>query len=347
MRSVLSSLVTLVVLAACSGSDDADDSKPTDAAVSKDSGTKKDAAADASSGKDAGSSDAAIDDATATSDASTEDGAAEDASIVDAAVDSGGPVGSAGCGKSATSGATKKTIHVGTLDRTYILSIPTGYNPDKPLPLLFAWHGRTGSASGFRSNGTSYGGGVEKAAAGKAIFVYPDGLPVTSDPSDTGWIDTDPNSRDFQLFDALLAKISNDLCVDPKRVFSYGHSFGAFMSEGLGCHRGDVLRGIGPVAGGPPYKSSTCTGGPLAVWIENSTDDPIVDFTTRGIPARDYWIKTNGCDATKTSPVEPSPCVAYQGCAAGAPLHWCAPTTAGHAFPSFAYAGIWNFFASL
>jgi polyhydroxybutyrate depolymerase len=277
-----------------------------------------------------------------TSDAGSDASSSDASASPDSNDEASTPIGSPGCGKLVTPGATDETIDVDSVERKYILSVPSSYDPNTPLPLLFAWHGREGSAKQFRGNGTTYGGGVEKAAAGKAIFVYPQGLPVTSEPTDTGWIDTDPDSRDFHLFDALLEKLEAELCIDDERVFSYGHSFGAYMSEALGCHRADVLRGIGAVAGGPPYKSSTCPGTPLAAWLENSTDDKIVDFDTRGIPARDYWIETNGCDANQTQPVEPSPCVAYQGCAK--PLHWCAPTDKGHGFPTFAYAGIWNFF---
>ncbi len=256
--------------------------------------------------------------------------------------------GSAGCGKAAAAGVSIGMIKVGTLDRTYVLSIPTGYLSGKALPLAFAWHGRTGSGAGFRAGGRSYGGGIEAASRGGAIFVYPDGLTVTpSMPGDTGWHDTNPNGRDFAFFDALLAKLSGDLCVDSNRIFSYGHSFGAFMSQALACHRANVIRAIGAVAGGPPYAAASCPGTPVAAWVDNAMNDGTVDFTTRGIPARDYWIKTNKCDRTKTTPVDPAPCVAYEGCLAGAPLHWCAPATGDHEFPRFSYDGIWNFFAAL
>jgi hypothetical protein len=43
------------------------------------------------------------------------------------------------------------------------------------------------------------------------------------------------------------------------------------------------------------------------------------------------------------TPVDPSPCVAYQGCAAGNPVHWC-PHTGAHTIPSFAAMAVSNFF---
>ncbi|CAN5672917.1 hypothetical protein BH09MYX1_BH09MYX1_27670 [soil metagenome] len=72
--------------------------------------------------------------------------------------DSGKKLGSIGRGKAATSGAVSSTIKVGTLDRTYILSIPVGYDQETPLPLVFAWHGQTGTAAHFRAGDTPCGG---------------------------------------------------------------------------------------------------------------------------------------------------------------------------------------------
>ncbi len=58
--------------------------------------------------------------------------------------------------------------------------------------------------------------------------------------------------------------------------------------------------------------------------------------------ARDYLIRTNHCTTT-TQPIDPSPCVAYQGCDAGYPVIWC-EHTGGHTVPSFAPAAVATFF---
>lgn len=242
-----------------------------------------------------------------------------------------------GCGKAAKAGVTSESITVGTLKRTYVLSIPTGYDPAKPIPLATGWHGRTGNGAGFRSYS-----GVEIAAAGKAIFVYPDGLPVTATPTDTGW-DLSAKGRDVALFDALVTDISAKLCVDQKKIFAFGFSFGGYMSNALGCARTKALRAIAPVAGGP---STSGCGGAVAAWLEHATDDPVVNIT-EGTKSRDFWIKQSGCDATKSSKVPPDPCIAYASCSATAPVVWCERPIGGHTWPSFGGTGVWNFFASL
>ena len=61
-----------------------------------------------------------------------------------------------------------------------------------------------------------------------------------------------------------------------------------------------------------------------------------------GQEALDVFRERNQCQE-QTTPVTPSPCVAYQGCAAGAPVHYC-EFPGGHSVPSFASEAVWNFF---
>src|SRR6478752_3879739 len=48
---------------------------------------------------------------------------------------------SSGCGMPAAAGVTTGHVTVGGTDREYLLSIPDGYDPGKPAPLLFDFHG--------------------------------------------------------------------------------------------------------------------------------------------------------------------------------------------------------------
>lgn len=315
-----------------------------------------------------GPGDAAPDDAGLDARA-TIDGAATDAPtdarpVVDAPADAppdappdaptdAGPLGSTGCGMPGDTMVARQTIRIGSTDRTYVLSVPEGYDARRPYPLVFAWHGRMAtSAQGngltFRGgmgapNGTT--GGVELAADGAAIFVYPDGRPVTG-PTGWGFDDREIDGPDYQLFDAILDEITSTYCVDEERVFSYGHSNGAYMSETFACRRPGVLRGIAPVAGGPPWQASSCpAGNETAVWLHNTRDDGVVDFDPLGLGARNYWHRRLACDEA-SEPVEPSPCIAYDGCAR--PFHWCVRESGGHGWPGAATGpAIWAFFTSL
>jgi hypothetical protein len=103
-----------------------------------------------------------------------------------------------------------------------------------------------------------------------------------------------------------------------------------------------VLRGIAPVAGGPPFGGRPSCETPVAAWITHGSNDGTVDFET-GEAGRDLWLEVNGC-SDGSVPVSPDPCVAYDGCKQ--PLHWCVHEQ-DHNWPMFAGAAIWSFFASL
>jgi polyhydroxybutyrate depolymerase len=246
---------------------------------------------------------------------------------------------SSGCGMAApATGVQSKDITVGTEARTYKLFIPTGYSASTPMPLLFAWHGLGGSGTLARQYFR-----IEQAAANKAVIVYPDALPLANQGNQTGW-NLSATGNDFAFFDAMLKEVSASLCIDTNRVFSAGHSFGAMMTNALGCYRGDVLRAIAPVAGMPPGRGNTTCTGEVAAWIAHGDNDPTVDFTTGGIASRDFWLTKNGCTMTSAA-TTPAPCVAYEGCRDGLPVHWCVHQDQ-HNWPSFAGAGLWAFFAS-
>lgn len=251
------------------------------------------------------------------------------------------PEGTAGCGTAYEGEAVfEGSIDVDGQTRTFILSVPAGYDPAVPMPLVFAWHGLGGNAQLARLYFD-----VEQESAGQAIFVYPDGLPQANSGGATGW-DLADDSADMRLFDALLEQTSSTLCLDPARIFSTGHSFGGYMSNALGCFRADVLRAIAPVAGGPPF--GACQSGRVAAWMTHGTMDGVVPFA-QGQAALEGVLARNGCGSDPMS-VPPDPCVGYDGCDPDYPVTWCAHDLAdqdGHLWPPFAAAAIWGFFAGL
>ncbi|MCY1007192.1 hypothetical protein OV079_16840 [Nannocystis pusilla] len=236
-------------------------------------------------------------------------------------------------------GVMAQKIEAAGIERDYDLVIPADYDPDHAYPLVFAWHGRGGNGELARLYFK-----VEEAAAGQAIFIYPDGLPLADMDNQTGW-DLDPANEDVALFDAILADVGARLCIDAGRVFSTGHSFGGYMSNTLGCARGGIVRAIAPVAGGGPF--SACTG-QVAAWLAHGTGDTTVPLS-QGEGARDHWLSANSCGDT-TAAVDPAPCVAYDDCESGFPVHWCQhdePDLGGHGWPAWAGPAIWSFFAAL
>jgi polyhydroxybutyrate depolymerase len=227
-------------------------------------------------------------------------------------------------------GVSRKTIQVDGKMRTYVLSVPAAFRA--PGVLVFAWHGLGGSGMLARAYF-----GVEQAAQGGAIFVYPDALPQPAFMNRTGW-NLAAESEDVHVFDALLAELA--ACADPKRVFSVGHSFGGYMTNHLGCTRGAKLRAIAPVSGGLPPMSA-CATKDLPAWIAHGMNDNVVPFSA-GEAAHAQWVSADGCSAA-THPVAPMPCVAHDGCRAE--VHFCVHQQL-HNWPAFGGQGVWGFFSS-
>jgi len=176
---------------------------------------------------------------------------------------SGGVVMSKGCGvmdgkmKLTTGGmsvakgpatSTRLSIMSGNSNREYIIDIPANYDPTHPYRLIFSWHQAYGSDTGnaigqypafdgpnFDAEHYAYFGLRREAEAANqsAIFVAPGGI------GNLPWDYT----RDVVLFDALLAAVTTNLCIDESRVFTTGFSFGAMMSYALSITRQTKLRG--------------------------------------------------------------------------------------------------------
>jgi polyhydroxybutyrate depolymerase len=85
--------------------------------------------------------------------------------------------------------------------------------------------------------------------------VYPQGLntpgPLT-DPEGkkSGWQHSkgDQGDRDLKFFDAMLATAKSEFGIDPKRVYSTGHSNGGGFTYLLWATRGDAFAAMAPSA---------------------------------------------------------------------------------------------------
>jgi polyhydroxybutyrate depolymerase len=252
--------------------------------------------------------------------------------------------GSPGCGKApAKIGASAHRVTVLGRERAYTVVVPEGYAPQTPYPLVFVLHGGGSSAAGARTQTD-----LEKASAGRAVFVYPDGI-------GGNWNLDAPagTSGDVALFDAILLTTHNTLCLDARRVFLTGFSNGAYMANQLACKRGERIRGIVTHAGGGPYEASggsydatghlTCPGKAVASLVVHGNVDGTVP-PAEGQKTIDHWSYANRCNGGTTSAWTP-PCVALQGCFQ--PVGVCRIPGLGHGLWSQAGKVTWAFFDAL
>lgn len=216
--------------------------------------------------------------------------------------------------------------------------MPDDYDPSLPHKLIFAFHARGGNASQVAGGNNDDYYGLFNRSGSSTVFVSPEGL-------DAGWRNTD--GRDIAFVRAMLADFNSKLCIDQQRIFSVGFSFGGMMSDAIGCAMADVFRAIAPMAGGVPNDEHPYSGcdqeneHPIAVWMAHGDNDTTVPLSD-GMDALNIFLARAQCQPD-TAAVEPSPCVAYQGCLADYPIQLC-KFSGGHQVPSFASEAIWNFF---
>jgi poly(3-hydroxybutyrate) depolymerase len=150
-----------------------------------------------------------------------------------------------------SSGCGKRALHTGLFNlhttdghhvtRTFLVQLPPTYNASRAYPLIFVFHGAGGNSS------QSYSWGLQNVneasevneSSDNGIFVFPDG--INFQHYGVGWDDT-KSGYDMPFFDNMLKSLEADFCVNGKRVFVAGFSWGGDFVTALACARGSVIR---------------------------------------------------------------------------------------------------------
>ncbi len=262
------------------------------------------------------------------------------------------PVRSAGCGMAPTqalsSWVEQPKLAVNGKDRQWWVWLPMNYDPTRAYPIVFTFHG-CGGPTGFEP--------MEKVTGQDAIVVRGSG-------GDTGgcWQYSGVGD-DVKFFDAMLADVENKRCADTSRVFLTGYSSGSWFANTLDCVRGDKIRGTGTVSGGVVDRG-TCTDPAKYKYgriFVHDIDDPtnyfedVLDAAGKVLHKGQgnkqevaKLIAQNHCMPNNPLPVDPAPCVSYQGCDAGYPVVLCRTSGKKHDMQtSYAPAAFWKLFSSL
>jgi poly(3-hydroxybutyrate) depolymerase len=245
----------------------------------------------------------------------------------------GSPNGSAGCGtptSEATGSWLAKTADVAGATRDYFVYLPPGYDPSRAYPVVYQFHGCSTNPDKESNNVP-----IETESGADAII-------VRGRAASDCW-DTSADGPDVAFFDAMVSATEAAYCADTGRRFVAGYSSGSFMTHLLSCIRGAEIRGVASIAGG--QGGSSCTGKVAALLIHDENDNTV--NISASIAARDRYLGENGC-ADTTMPFDPSPCQAYDGCAAGLPVVWCQTSGQDHSRQDgLAAPAFWSFLSKL
>lgn len=251
-------------------------------------------------------------------------------------------------GKSGATGNRNLSLKSGGLTRTSILHVPAKYDATKGAPLVINLHGFTSADWQqqilTRMDATSEARGY--------LVAYPSGVATSWNAGQccgTAWLDA---VDDVQFIQELIAKISDEYCIDPKRIYATGMSNGGFLSHRLGCELADTFAAIAPVAGVLGVAPNDCKPQrPLPVLHFHGTADPMVPYgggnpivnigmagtlDFRSVPDTiRTWRNLNGClgEAEIVYAKGDATCERWSDCEGGVSVTLCTIDKGGHTWP--------------
>jgi polyhydroxybutyrate depolymerase len=210
-------------------------------------------------------------------------------------------------GGSATTTTTTPPVIGG--DRPVTVHVPPTYKPGTPVPLVMMLHGYSASAQLEEE----YLGITAQADKNGFIYAMPNG---TTDPSGNQfWNATDACCNlygstvdDSTYLSTVITQIEAAYTIDPKQVYLFGHSNGAFMSYRMACDHADQVTAIVSLAGAMWSDPSKCKPAhPVSILEIHGTADMTISFTGDSINGVSYpgatttvsdWVTLDGCSAT-------------------------------------------------
>jgi polyhydroxybutyrate depolymerase len=133
-----------------------------------------------------------------------------------------------------------ETISVGSATREYRLIVPASVDLDSPAPLVIAFHGMLIDSKDVMPRYTKLGEAAEKH---KFLIAFPNAVGKS-------WgIDPKKVKDDLALFDALVAKLTSDYMVDPRRIYVLGMSNGSYFAHLVGKERSKTVAAVAAHSG--------------------------------------------------------------------------------------------------
>ncbi len=234
--------------------------------------------------------------------------------------------------------STAKLVYEGQ-QRTYRLYTPKAYRPDRPLPLVLAFHGY-----GSQGKDLANGSGFSVLAEQKGFLIaYPDGIERRWNPLDKQLTGVD----DVGFVSALIDQLSQTRSIDPRRIYAAGVSNGGFLVQRLACEPSSRIAAFATVVASLPSQlQSTChPPTPIPMLMINGTADRKVPWQGGNMPygsllsvpgTIDFWQRHDRCPASapvKRLPNERIEIDRYSNCAGGSEVELIALKGVGHLWP--------------
>mgnify|MGYP002870720044 FL=1 len=207
-----------------------------------------------------------------------------------------------------------QTIQYDGETRQYEVYVPEIYNGTVSVPLVFSFHGGSGTSAEQIGIGdlSSY------ADTANFIAVYPQALPDPNDGGSTNWIHKDPTTVDDVLFiDALIDALADTYQIDLNRIYACGYSLGGEFTLSLACRLNSRIAAIGAVARTmQTYTYNNCSPvHPTGVMTILGTADGISNYDgvffggeqyyVSAAEMHSFWASQNNCNANAVTTLVP------------------------------------------
>jgi polyhydroxybutyrate depolymerase len=251
-------------------------------------------------------------------------------------------------------GDFERKLTVNDLERSYLLHIPSGLNSQQPLPVVFAFHGRTGTPKEMQT--------VTRfnivADLGNFLVVYPEGIFRTWNAGDCCGYAMNHNVDEQAFIRQILADLDTIATIDPKRIYAVGYSNGGMLAYRLACEMSETFAAIAPVAGALVYSPCQPQQAVSVIHVHGLADTsvPYAGGTPHDFPPIEQvianWVQLAGCTGSPhvESLVNIATHTTHTSCQAGTAVELYTIDSLYHGWPSkkelLISQIIWDFFAA-
>lgn len=197
-------------------------------------------------------------------------------------------------------GQSTRSIDVDGQQRSYVVSVPSTYGADRPVPVVMVVHGLGGTAEQI----LAYSRWPEFGRADGFVVVAPQ-----SNTARRSWDfvrGPDQQQSDARFLVRLSEELANDPCLDADRQYLTGMSNGAAMTFAMACFDGDRFAAYGAVSAAGFQQDRCAKAPPVSIVYFHGTDDRIVPIGGGDTPITPVkpltttlaaWAEHDGCAA--------------------------------------------------
>jgi polyhydroxybutyrate depolymerase len=231
-------------------------------------------------------------------------------------------------------GDFERSLVIDGVVRSYIVHVPANYSNDSPTPLVLDFHAM-GMTTDWQRSMSGY---LDVSNQEGFIVVWPQGVDNTWNvgPCCASEVPQD----DFQFVTSLVRELSTEACVDQRRIYATGFSFGGAMAYYAACQHAEMFAAVA-VSSMDLFVDSEIEchpSRPVTTIAFRGTEDTVIPYDGgEGSPPGQFdivhefkgavgtfetWASLNECAGAPSAP-DSNGCTSYNSCEANTEVTLC------------------------